>query len=153
MVERNAVLLPDPLLQGTLVGLGMRLAKNIKNIKKMKMEDFKVHSFLLGMCLLAFKISLQHGCSISIFSSTWPCFGDFQHTYFRISFLHQCINKTTFAILTLRVLPQSLIFYFSQGAVGKLLHYKDVCFAEPNSFPISNKLCRNIIQRASTWKC
>ena len=35
-----------------------------KNMKKMKTEDFEVHSFVLGMCSLAFKVSLQRGCSM-----------------------------------------------------------------------------------------
>ena len=38
--------------------------KKKKNMKKIKTEDFEVLSFVLGMCWLAFKVSLQCGCSI-----------------------------------------------------------------------------------------
>ena len=44
----------------------LQRAKNMKkkNMKKMKMEDFEVRSLVFGTCSLAFKVSLQRGCSI-----------------------------------------------------------------------------------------
>ena len=41
----------------------MKNMKNMKNMKKMKTEDLEVRSLALGTCSLAFKVSLQRGCS------------------------------------------------------------------------------------------